>query len=251
MTDKRTKRGPHPQDQAIFGASAVPALQSAAGDYAWLLNRGYAEKSSLKLVGDRYALTHRQRTAIGRATCHNDARAKRKASCAATDALREEELWLDGFNILVTLEAILGGGVLLACRDGVYRDMASMCGTYRKVHDTLPAATMIGEAVESLGVSVCRWFLDSPVSNSGRLKSALTELAHNRQWNWDVQLDRDPDGVLSATNQIIATADSAVLDRCQTWFNLIEYVIEREGLSPWVVDLQSLEGESEPVGVQE
>ena len=38
--------------------------------------------------------------------------------------------------MLTTIEAALAGGVILAARDGAYRDMASMHGSYRKVAET-------------------------------------------------------------------------------------------------------------------
>ena len=49
------------------------------------------------------------------------------------------ELWIDGYNALTTIESALSGSVILRARDGCYRDMASMHGTYRKVQETVPA----------------------------------------------------------------------------------------------------------------
>src|SRR6266404_1471952 len=45
-------------------------------------------------------------------------------------------LLIDGFNLILTLESALGGGVMLVGRDGCYRDMASVHGTYRRVEET-------------------------------------------------------------------------------------------------------------------
>ena len=38
---------------------------------------------------------------------------------------------------------------------------------------------------------------------------------------------QNPDEVLAATAEIIVTADSVVLDRCQQWFNLTREVVDR------------------------
>jgi hypothetical protein len=43
-------------DAGLFGSEALPQLQSAVVDLSWLLSRGYASTSSLKIVGDRYPL---------------------------------------------------------------------------------------------------------------------------------------------------------------------------------------------------
>jgi len=57
MPDKRTHRGPHPADAKLFAPDAVPDLQLATADFSLLLTKGYAEKSALKLVGDKFSLT--------------------------------------------------------------------------------------------------------------------------------------------------------------------------------------------------
>ena len=43
----------------------------------------------------------------------------------------------------------------------------------------------------------------------------------------DIQLVPDPDPLLAASSEIVATGDSAVLDACTRWFNLARTLIER------------------------
>jgi hypothetical protein len=134
---------------------------------------------------------------------------------------------LDGFNVLTTVEAALAGGVILSGRDGCYRDMASMHGSYRKVEETRPALVMIGEVLEELGATECCWFLDRPVSNSGRLATIVREIAKEHGWQWHAQLENDVDPVLSESSNVVASADSVILDGCQHWCNLAREVIDR------------------------
>ena len=237
MPDRRTHRGQHPEDARLFGPEALPRLRQAAADLAWLLSRGYASASSLKLVGDRYRLEARQRTAVARSTCSDDDLARRSARRVQPRQLRGRPLWLDGYNVLTTVEAALAGGVVLRCRDGTFRDMASMHGSFRKVAETRPALELIGKATAELGVSECRWLLDRPVSNSGRLKRLMEEMAAAGDWSWHVELVSDPDPVLSETDQLIATADSAILDRCRAWFNLARETVTRFASDAQVVHL--------------
>ena len=98
----------------------------------------------MKLVGDRYQLAVRQRAAIERCTCSEASRAHREARRAGSERLTGRALWLDGYNVLTTIEVALGGGVILKASDGNYRDIASMHGTYRKVAETLPALELLG-----------------------------------------------------------------------------------------------------------
>jgi len=50
----------------------------------------------------------------------------------------------------------------------------------------------------------------------------------------------DPDAVLTRSEEIVATADAAILDRCGRWFNLARYAVDRAGLTKSVVDLRDV-----------
>jgi hypothetical protein len=242
MPDRRAHRGPHPDDAELFAPGAVPRLRSAVADLAWLLGRGYADPSAQKLVGDRYALTQRQRTAVMRCTCTDEARARRLAKRLDAGAVRGGAMRLDGYNILTTVEAALAGAVVLRGRDTALRDVASMHGTWRKVEETRQAILLIGEvAADELGVTRLEWLLDSPVSNSGRLAMLLRAAAAERGWDWDVRLVPNPDAELSvdrgSDGAAVATADSVILDACRRWFPLAGEVVRRRVLGAWLIDL--------------
>ena len=227
MPDSRTHRGPHPEDARLFAPSAWPLLRQAAADLCWLLSRDYTAPAALKLVGDRYQLAVRQRAAIARCACSDASRARREAHEVGAERSTGQALWLDGYNVLTTVEVALGGGVILSACARTYRDIASMHGTYRKVAETRPALELLGRMTTVYGGATWIWYLDRPVSNSGRLKRIMADLAAERGWSWQVELVQNPDEVLAATAEIIVTADSVVLDRCQQWFNLTRAVIDQ------------------------
>ncbi|MBN2295831.1 MAG: DUF434 domain-containing protein [Pirellulales bacterium] len=238
MPDSRTHRGPHPQDGQLFADEMLPKLRRAAGDLNWLLSRDYPLDSALKLVGDRFELVARQRTAVRRSCCSDRQLVLRQAKMIADDRVEYGEvLYIDGYNVLTTVEAALAEGVILAGRDGCYRDMASMHGNYRKVAETLPALELIGLTIAGQSFRECVWFLDSPVSNSGRLAGIIREVAAANDWTWRVELVTDPDPILSECRQAVATADSLILDNCRSWWNLAKKVIEDRVSSVFLVDL--------------
>ena len=153
------------------------------------------------------------------------------------ETLDGRPLWVDGYNVLTTVEAALAGGVILSARDGTYRDIAAMHGSYRKVAETLPALELIGRALFSLGLSQCIWYLDRPVSNSGRLQQIMLATAAKNRWPWRVELVADPDPILAEAECTVATADSGILDCCGSWFNLARRVVEGDVVEAWVVEL--------------
>lgn len=237
MPDTRRHRGPHPDDRDLFSDEALPRLRSAAADLAWLLDRGYSSNSSLKLVGDRHALQARQRTAVARCVCTSVAKADRQQRELPLEELAGQVIDIDGYNVLTTVEAALADGVILRAQDGCYRDMASMHGTYRQVTETLPAIGLALELLVESGVSGCTWYLDRPVSNSGRLKGLLLKSASENGCPFQVELVDDADKILVKSSNIVATADSAILDSCGSWFNLARRIVETRIPLARVMDL--------------
>ena len=237
MPDKRSHRGPHPQDARLFAADAIENLRAALADFSMLLTKGYADKSTLKLVGDKFSLTQRQRLAIMRSACSDRQLNLRKQRQVKVDDLADKPLVIDGYNVLITIEAAMSGAVVFRGRDGCCRDLASIHGTYRKVTETIPAIELIGEFLKDKSVSESLWLLDSPVSNSGRLKKLIGELAQKKGWKLDVELLPSPDAELIRTDNIVVSSDSVVLDRCKKWVNLARAIIEEKLPDTWLLDL--------------
>ena len=244
MQKLRRHRGADPEDERSFGAGRLADLRQAAHDVCWLLDRGYGIASSTELAGDRYHLTRRQRIAVARCSCSGQARERRQAHCVSPAQLQGRELWLDGFNVLTAVETALGGGVILIGRDHCCRDVAGVYSHYHKVEETVPALQAIDRTVAQWGVAECRWWLDSPVFNSGRLKGIILEVAGEAGWPWRVELVTNPDKILSAAEQVVSSSDHVILDRGQRWFNLARQVIASQAPQARVVDLGSSESAS-------
>lgn len=235
----QSHRGSASRDKRLFAASQLPKLCAAAADLCWLLDREYALRSALELVGNRHSLVTRQRLALSRYACsENDARHRQSHCLDFPDggSLRGRELWIDGYNVLTLLESALGGGIVLLCRDGCCRDIAGIHRRYRHVNETIPALLLVGEVTAAWGVSGCRWWLDKPVSNSGRLKKIILDTARANGWNMEVEVVFSPDHALSHTDQVIATSDGIVLDRCQRWVNLARLTVQEHIPKTHLVD---------------
>lgn len=237
MADTRSHRGAHPKDEKCFDVESLPALQAALDDLCWLLSRGYSSNASLKLVGDRYTLRDRQRKALQRCAASEEECALRRERRVEPGAMRGETLVIDGYNVLLTVEAALSGGVLLLGRDQTFRDMAAMSRHYRRVNETRPALELLAGFLDEVGCSEVRWYLDRPISNSGRLKGLIETVGSELSQTWDVELLANTDRAIIRSPHIVATADSAILDRCERWLNLARLVVERFVPGAWILDL--------------
>jgi hypothetical protein len=231
-------RGAHPKDSRLFDAALFPALQGAVADLSWLLSRGYPAAASLKLVGDHFALKERQRLAVARASCSDWQRESREQIRLPLESVNGQDLLIDGFNIIITTEAAISGGVLIRCRDGCVRDMSSVHGSYRSVAETEEAIRSISETLFDAKPASALWLLDHPVSNSGRLAQRIREIAAEHNWPWRVEVVMNPDKVLRSSNQIVVTSDSNVLDGVRGWINLGEILVTQRLPEAWIVDLR-------------
>jgi hypothetical protein len=216
----------------------VPVLRTAVEEMSWLQSHGYSDKASLKLVGDRHKLRDRQRKVLQRCAASDASCTSRRAKQIAFEGLENATLVVDGYNVLLTLEAALSGGLCLLARDGLMRDLAAMSAHYRRVRSTRRAIELLAEFFAAAGCAQIIWYLDRPVSNSGRLKRMILQTLGEPTPPWRVDLTDRTDHLLIHSPHVVATADSAVIDGCGRWFNLARAVVESQIPEVWLLDLQ-------------
>jgi len=235
MPDRRRHRGPHPQDAQLFGNGQLPRLRAAARELHWLLDRGYPPAPALRFCGDHHQLDRRQRMLLQRASCTTAQAHARRLRRLEPGRLRGRRVLIDGFNVLITVEAALAGGLLLRAADGCLRDLASVHGTWKHVEETEPAARLLGDCLAGHGVAAAHWLLDQPVGNSGRLAARLRALAESLGLPWTVELLPSPDAALRGALDPVASADSAILDAEVAWFDLASEVVAAAVPQAWIV----------------
>jgi hypothetical protein len=148
-------------------------------------------------------------------------------------------LIIDGFNLIITVETAMAGGLLLGCRDGCIRDIAGIHGTYRQVHETRQAIELIGHALQAQAPESVLWLFDKPVSNSGRLVVMMREIAQAHRWNWQAESVENPDQVIKGSDKVAVTSDSVILDRVGRWVNLGAYLAATYFPGAWLVDFSA------------
>lgn len=235
-TKKITRRGFDEDDYKWFSKEAVTKLKLAQEEVKWLLDRGYKVSSIIELVGGYHQLSTKQRTALQRATASEFQKELRASKLLSYSDANKGCIYIDGFNLIITLEVALSGSLLILGNDGCIRDLAGLRGTYKLIDKTDKALELIGKVFQELKVPKAKFFLDAPVSNSGRLKAKILECSN--AWNIpvEVELIPNPDTILSSLDRVV-TADSVILDQCKGWFDLSRKIIEDYIKDAWIVDL--------------
>lgn len=227
LPEHRRNRGKDPHDEALFGSAKERGkLLLALDDMLYLLTKDYPPRATLALVGNRYRLRQRQLLALQGMACSEQDRDKRQAKEVDAEEIRNQLVYLDGFNILIILESLFSGGYVFKGLDGCYRDISSVHGSYKRVKQTENVLVRVGEALQKLGAKQVVWVFDAPVSNSGRLKVLCYEIAAAHGFAWDILLDNAPDKFLVAGNRLVVSSDAWVLNGCAAWFNLAGYIID-------------------------
>lgn len=161
-------------------------------------------------------------------------RSKKRLS---SDELKSGCTNIDGFNLLITLEVALSGGTLIIGSDGCIRDLAGLRGTYKIIDKTDIALQLIGKFLIKHNCNRVIFYLDSPVSNSGKLKNKILE--HSRVWNinTEVNLVNNADVILENLDRVVST-DAVIIDKCKSYFNLASEIIRDYIKDANIVDLE-------------
>ena len=219
-------RGKHPNDDKLFTEKWRTIIKEAVIDLSYLLTKGYGEKSSLQLVGNKYRLNSRQQKALMRLAGNRTIIEQANLKSLSINQLENKIVEIDGFNLLILLESALSGAYLFKCLDGNYRDISSVHGSYKRVIQTEKSIELVGNILQELQVKQVLWLLDAPVSNSGRLKQMLLTIAEKNDFPWEVELVNNPDTVLAVSENVVVSSDAWILDKCKQWFNFSAYLIE-------------------------
>ena len=220
------KRGFVPEDVKNFSPQALEIMRTASRHVCYLVNEGYDLKQATTFVGNHYLLSERQRLAIMRSVATQAQIENRQKKQVPMTALSGTEVWIDGFNTIITLEVLLSDSILFSCMDGTIRDLAALRGTYRLIPETEEAIRMLFDLLREAGVSRVNILLDQPVSNSGRLKTRMAEIGEEYPFTLDILILREVDRELYGKENVI-TSDSIILDHCVSWVNLTPECLKR------------------------
>ena len=224
------KRGYVPEDDRNCSPEALKTLQTASRHILYLINEGYDIKQASTFVGNHFLISERQRLAIVRSLATDTQLQNRQKKQLSIKDISGTKVWIDGFNTIITLEIFLSDSILLTGMDGTIRDLASLRGTYRLIPETYRAIQMMFDVLQNANVIAVNILLDEPVSNSGRLKSLIADIAEKYPFALDIQLLKDVDRKLYNKDNVI-TSDSVILDHCNSWINLTAECLRLKGKS--------------------
>ena len=217
-------------------------LHLAAADFLCLLDRAYPRSASLQLVGNRYNLDAVHRHLLHRGVFAREKSKKRRSRLLSPERLVGARLLVDGHNVLITVESALAGRPLIAATDGLVRDVAGISHRYR-------ITSLTHEAIDSTLLLLKRYppretlfLLDAPIRQSGELAALLRVGLKNLGLSGDAQTVDVPEANLLERHALVASSDSAVLERTEQAVDLAGAVVRSLGRPLRMIDFTELGG---------
>lgn len=190
-------------------------FRNACKDYAYLINRNYPERGTLKLVGDRYRLTRDQRTILYRGISSDEKSALRKVKMVRE--IENKTLGIDGYNVLFSLLNYRLGRFVFISSDDVLRDAGSLHGKFKDEVLFTDCIHILAKHLSVLHPSHVEVFLDSPVSHSEKHARVVTEIFQISGMAVDCRVIRSADyGLRHLPFEVLATSDSVIIEHAES-----------------------------------
>jgi len=202
-------------------------LQKAAEDFRYLLNRGYPRKAALELVGNRFELTFDHRHLLHRGVFSDADSESRRKKIISIKAIQNKDLAIDGHNVLITVEAGLSGRPLILADDGFIRDISGLSGSFKETEITEKAIQWIVAFLKKWRPRHTLFLFDAPISKSGILAQELRALLKKESLPGDALAMKVPEKILIGFPGVIATSDTAILDRSRQVVDLAGKIIRK------------------------
>lgn len=215
-------------------------LHLPAVDFLYLLDHDYPRSASLELVGNRYNLDALHRQVLHRGVFARGESKQRRRRLLPPARLSGRRLLVDGHNVLITVESALAGRPLIAATDGVIRDVAGISHRYRITPLTHEAVERTLHLLKTYPPRETLFFLDAPIRHSGELASLLRAALQNLRLPGDAQTVNVPEVCLLDCHALVASSDSAVLDRAVEAVDLAAAVIGSLARPLRVIDFTDL-----------
>jgi hypothetical protein len=216
-------------------------FRKAANDYFYLTQKGYPPRGFIQLVGNRYGLTSHERTMLYRGIAPENIAKKRRQKIISIEAASNQELFIDGFNVILTISSYLQGLQLFLSNDGFLRDTSMMRGKIQMTGKIRESVKLIFEFLDKNSIGKANFFLDKNVKIHTEINAVINELQLSESCKYEVYPTEKTDKTLSEISSgIISTSDSGIIDNCKSpVFDLAFHVVQSR-FSPHFVELQTI-----------
>ncbi|MCK4812070.1 MAG: DUF434 domain-containing protein [Methanosarcinales archaeon] len=203
------------------------AMLLAADDIRHLLSRGYPRTGVIRFVSDHYRLGNRDRHILMRVVIEPEIAASRiskKISCAD---IREKNIVIDGYNVIIATESVISGEPVFICDDGFIRDIRGVFRNYK--NPDRGVCRQILEMISEHEPGSVIFLFDAQISKSGVLARHIRGLLPEYSLSGDARTSRHVDFDLKHCGSIVATGDGHIIDEVESAVDIPGCIIRKLG----------------------
>lgn len=151
------------------------------------------------------------------------------------EMLRGRALFIDGYNVLISVESILAGKPIYLCDDGLIRDTQGIFRSYKTSDLTKVALNAIFELLAKASPEKVEVLLDQQISMSGELAGMIRQLMAERGVPGTARTVQDADRQLKECGATVATSDGNVIDASPLVVDVPAEIARRWGFEHLVI----------------
>lgn len=213
-------------------------LLNATADLKFLLNRDYNKKAALEFVGNHYLLDKEERNYLQRKVYSTNKVKGRKSKIIPLSKIKGKPLFIDGYNVLITVESICSSDEsIVVCDDGILRDVNAVFGKYKCKDETNTALNSIIALVKIYHPSDIQFIFDSQVSKSGELAKLAEQIMKEHEVQGSAHTSPNVDyEIINLSNKsggVVASSDSVIMDKVDNILDIPCFIrkIKKKNLS--------------------
>lgn len=199
------------------------------------MDRGYPKGSAVRFVSNHHRLAKEERFILMRVIVKSDVAQARRSRMLKLEDLKDQTIFMDGYNVLITTESVLGGYPVYSCDDGLLRDSRGIFRSYKTTSFTVPALNRILDILVLAGPAKTEVLLDQQMSRSGELADLIRGMMAERRLCGTARTARNVDHLLKATKGIVLTSDGNVIDSLAHFMDLPQEIAKRSGIKTLIL----------------
>lgn len=183
---------------------------------------------AVEIIGKRFSLRKMEMAALSKLVRPPDESLRNSLKVAPASCASGRDLGVDGFNVLITLEAALNGEPVYMCSDGMVRDLSLAYSSYRPSEYFEDAVKLLSGTIKDLKPKKATIYLDSPISKSGKIAERMRDLLGTLA---EVRVSKMVDSEVLG-HEVVASSDSRVISHASCIIDIPRIALEGMGLRP-------------------
>ncbi|HEY3360932.1 MAG TPA: DUF434 domain-containing protein [Methanosarcina sp.] len=213
-------------------------LLKPARDIRSILRWGYPKVSTIRFVADHFQLSLEERHILTRVIMPPDkivSRINKKVAC--TD-IKDRNLLLDGYNVLLSVDGLLKKEPMWFCDDGYIRDTRYYFNKAKQAEDIEEALEAVLRFLSETGPKSVFFLLDAQISRSGELAGFIRHklkeygISGEAKTSKVVDYELKVEGGSLENNIILATSDGIIIDSVLEVLDIPACLMEKMGIEP-------------------